>query len=135
MKTLPCLACCIALTGWTLGPVSAQSLSIRLVEASRAVAPSSSALADVADILNRNLPFASYTLQDSRTLSLPANQTESLGGFSISCSGTARELKVVVRRRGQVLISTILRLQEGIPVMLGGFPSANGRQIFIFLTH
>lgn len=113
---------------------SADALSIRLVEASRESAPPVAALADVADILSRNLPFASYSLQGSQSLALPARQTVSLGGFTLTCTGPAEELQLAVRRGNRTLISTLLRLQRGTPVIVGGFPSARGRQIFVIVA-
>ncbi len=116
------------------GATGASTLSIRLVEASRSVAPSSADLGDVTEILQRNLPFASYTLQGTQNLPLPASQTVGLGGYTVACSGPAQELQVVVQRGGRVLISTVLRLQDGTPVIVGGFPSANGRLILVFVV-
>lgn len=120
-----------AVTGW-----AGQTLSVRLVEASRATVASSPGLEDVGEILARNLPFASFALQGTQTLALPvANQTVGLGNFWVKCAGPAEELQVaVLTRHGKPLISTVLRLQEGVPVIVGGFPSANGKLIFVFVA-
>lgn len=124
----------LLLLGFAHGTHAAQ-LSIRLVEASREKAPPVAALSDVTEILSRNLPFASYSLKGRQTIALPANQTVVLGGYALTCTGPPEELKVVVQNRHRrTLVSTILRLQPGIPVMVGGFPSANGREIFILVA-
>ncbi len=107
------------------------TLSIRLVEASQRVATPAPELADVADILGRNLPFASFTLLDTQTLPLPADRSVALGGFQVTCRGPRDELQVAIQRGGRVLISTILRLNDRTPVILGGFDSPNGKHIFV----
>jgi hypothetical protein len=119
----------LAVTGW-----SGTTLSVRLVEASPKPASSSVGLEDVVGILSRNLPYASFTLQDSQTIALPANQSVSMGGFSVTCTGAQQELQLAIKRDGRALISTILRLNDGTPLIVGGFPSANGKQIFVLVA-
>jgi hypothetical protein len=134
MRTLRKMLMAGLLAGATLSGWAGQMLTVRLVEASQSTAASSAALADVSAILSRNLPYASFTLQGTQAMALPANQTVGLGGYAVTCSGPSGELQVSVKRGSRVLISTILRLQGGVPVIVGGFPSANGKQIFVFST-
>lgn len=133
MKRLAPLLLAVLLVSGLAGR-AADALSIRLVEASREVATPDAALADVADILSRNLPFASYRIEAAASLPLPARQTVSLGGYTLTCTGPADELLLAVRRGNRTLISTLLRLQRGTPVIVGGFPSARGRQIFVLVA-
>lgn len=118
-----------ALTGW-----GGTALSVRLVEASPKTSNSSGGLEDVVGILARNLPYTSFTLQGEQTLTLPTRQTVQIGGFTVTCTGTQQELQLAIQRGGRVLISTILRLQDSTPVIVGGFPSANGKQIFVLVS-
>jgi len=118
-----------------LGAAAGQQLSIRLVEASQQGGSSSPELADVTAILSRNLPFANFTLQGSRKISLPAEQAVvQIGGYSLTCNGSQQDLQLAIRRGGRVLVSTILRLTDGTPVIVGGFSSANGKQIFVLVA-
>ncbi len=117
-----------------LSGLAQSTLSIRLVEASQRVASPSPELSDVEEILRRNLPFASFSLQAAQTLALPANRTVALGGFQVTCRGPHQELQVAIQRGGRVLISTILRLNDQTPVILGGFDSPNGKHIFVFVA-
>ncbi len=122
----------VLLTGMTA--LARSTLSIRLVEASQRVASPSPELADVADILSRNLPFASFTLQAAQTIPLPADRSVALGGFQVTCRGPHDALQVSIQRGGRVLISTILRLNDSTPVILGGFDSPNGKHIFVLMA-
>ena len=121
------LAC--AGTGWG-GTV----LSVRLVETSKTVEESSPGLEDVVEVLSRNLPFNSFTLLGNHAMELPARQTFRMRGFTVRCYGRQEELMVAIMRRDKVLISTLIRLQDGKPVILGGFPSEKGRRVFVFVA-
>ncbi len=135
MKKLRLALAALLVTVMALGAAAGTQLSIRLVEASQKGGSSSPELADVTAILSRNLPFANFTLQGRRKISLPAEGTVvNIGGYSLTCNGSQRDLQLAIRRGNRVLVSTILRLTDGTPVIVGGFSSANGKQIFVLVA-
>lgn len=132
MKTV--FACFFSLmlsTGIALG---GSSLGIRLVEASNAGRGVGSGLNDVAQLLKENLPFNSFQLLSNQALPLPANGSVNLaGGIVARCSGDARNLSVVIQRGHRDRIQSTVELRPGIPFIVGGFPSENGKMIVILL--
>jgi len=134
MKTLRMALAALLVGGLAMTGLAGSALSIRLVEASQKGGASSPGLEDVVDILSRNLPYATFTLQAQQSVALPAAQSVAMGGFTLSCSGPQHALQLSVKRGNRVLISTILRLADGTPVIVGGFPSANGKQIFVLVA-
>ena len=126
----------VALLGLLAGPALAGStLTIRLVEASNKGGGVSAELRDVADLLQNNLPFKAFQLLATKSVRLPASGDIDLGrGFTAHCEGPQRNLAVrVIRDRKPVLDSTV-ELQDGTPLILGGFPADGGKMIVILLV-
>lgn len=111
------------------------TLSIRLVEATHEGQGIGRGLADVAQLLQENLPFKSFQLQADRSIGLPANGAVELsGGYTARCSGDAGNLKVSIVRKGQPgRIDSTVALRKGKPVILGGLPADGGKMIVILL--
>lgn len=116
-----------ALAGSTLG--------IRLVEASNSGQGMGAGLGDVSRLLQENLPFKSFQLLASRSMSLPANGTASLSaGFVARCSGSQKSLNVVIENGGRKVLQSTVELRDGSPLILGGFSSGKGKLIVILLA-
>jgi hypothetical protein len=116
------------------GTAQAESLSIRLVQASNEGGGVGGGLADVAQLLQDNLRFKSFQLVSSRSISLPANGATELGqGFTARCSGGAGNMSVAIERGGKRVLSSTVQLQRGAPLLLGGFSSGGGKMIVILL--
>ena len=122
--------CACAATG-----AAGEQLGLRLVEATNDNAGIAPGLADVADLLKRNMPFTGYRLVDSRSVPLPANGTTEMRlGFSVQCSGTQNSLAVTVMQKRNVLLRTNTALEDGKPLILGGFSGGGGRIFLILLV-
>ncbi len=112
----------------------AGSLSLRLVEASNS-GGSSGSLSDVIGILQKTLPFKTFTLKASGSASLPAsNQSVSLDGYSVICNGPQGNLSVAVKRRGKTIVNTSAALKKGKPFVLGGLPGGGGKSLVLILV-
>jgi len=106
-------------------------LSIRLVEASEG-ARGGSLGGHLSKMLPANLPFKQYDLLDSQSLALPASGSVTLkGGFMVTCSGGQQNLSVSLFRNNELLLTTLLNLQDDKPVVLGGFPGARGKVMIV----
>lgn len=115
-----------------VAPVLAESVSVRLVEASNAKGQSSAGLRDVVGILKNNLRYSRYVLLASGTMRLPKGGTQGLGGYVVTCSGSSASLTITVKRGKKALINTQVRLVPGRPLILGGFPASGGKRVFVF---
>ena len=122
--------------GFLVAPCLAGSqLSIRLVEASNSGTGAPSGLNDVAGSLRDSLGFDSCRLLASHVLSLPVTkQARQLGEYQVLCVGSQRGLGIEVSRGGKRLLKTNASLQDGKPLIVGGFPSAAGKQVLVFLA-
>lgn len=110
-------------------------LTIRLIEASNSGTGSPSGLNDVAASLRDSFGFDSCRLLASHVLTLPASkQTRQLGEYQVLCTGTQRGLGIEVSRGGKRLLKTNASLQDGKPLIVGGFPSGAGKQVLVFLA-
>jgi hypothetical protein len=115
------------------GTVSADTLTVRLVEAGNSGTGTSPALADVARLLKENMPFSSYVLVDSRQASVPGKgAVEIKGGYRVQYSGGGGGLTVVIQRDGKDLLRSTVALTASSPVVVGGFPSEKGKSVFVF---
>ncbi len=123
----------LALAGMA-GTATADSLSIRLVQAANEGSGVGGGLGDVAQLLQDNLRFKSFQLVSSRSIGLPASGATELGqGFTARCSGGAGNLSVAIERGGTRVLSSTVQLQKGAPLLLGGFSSSGGKMIVILL--
>ena len=111
------------------------TLSVRLVEASHAGQGMDTGLGDVSQLLRDNLPFKSFQLLASRSLSLPADGVASLSrGLVARCSGDQRNLSVTVESGGRKVMQSTVELRDGTPLIMGGFSSGKGKLILILLA-
>ena len=111
------------------------TLSIRLVEAGNAGQGMGAGLGDVAHLLQNNLPYKTFQLQASRSMSLPASSVASLSsGIVARCSGGQDNLNVVLERGGKRIMQTTVELRDGIPLIIGGISSGQGKLIVVLLA-
>ncbi|MDA1043686.1 MAG: hypothetical protein O3C57_00525 [Verrucomicrobia bacterium] len=129
------LATIVLCAGATAGPLHAEQLSLRLVEAHNESNVLAAGLSDVSDTLRKNLPYSGFDLLGSSGLPLPANGTAALGaGISARCSGPQNNLTIVITRNRQQVLSTTLNLHHNTPVILGGFTSTRGRMLVLLVA-
>ena len=121
---------------WSAGNgVAGSLLTVRLVEASHAGRGMGAGLGDVANLLQNNLPYKSFQLLASRSMSLPANGVASLNsGIVARCSGGQDNLSVVLERGGKKIMQTTVELRDGTPLIIGGISSAQGKLIIVLLA-
>jgi hypothetical protein len=128
----------LAIAAFTLLAVAsaeAGSVSLRLVEASNSGGSSSGSLSDVIGILQKNLPFKTYTLKASGSASLPASsQSVSLDGYSVTCNGSQENLSVAVKKGSKTIVNTSVALKKGKPFVLGGLPGSGGGSLVLILV-
>lgn len=112
-----------------------REVDIRLVRA-QTTGSLSPQLADVADLLQNNLPFQGYSVLGRTRLPLP-NRGQSVtfpGNLVVRCSGNQERLTVVVRRHETVLLNAVVSLRDNRPVILGGFPEGRDRLLLIVVA-
>lgn len=114
--------------------VAGNTLSIRLVEARTGKPHQGPGLADVAGTL-KSMRYNQFTLVGSRTVRLPAPATANrLGDYTVVCSGRQDGLQIVMRKGRHSLLTTTVRLRDGKPVVIGGFPAGNAKHLLVFLA-
>ena len=111
-------------------------LSVRLVEAvPQGDQRSGEGLEDVIEILKKSLAVADYRLVDSCTITLPAGGSQTLGDYTIKCTGTRKNLAVnVFRGDREIVRSTNVPLHRDKPFILGGLPGRSGKMLLVFLV-
>lgn len=135
MSPFPLRACRFALLAFLLFAAGARAaeLSVRLVEASNTPGSSSGGLDDVLPILKRSLPYSNYRLVGSTSLHVPAkDESRQVGEYTVTCSGAKDNLSIKVTRGGRTMLTTQVSLHGGMPLVLGGFPSQNGKHVLVF---
>lgn len=111
------------------------TLSIRLVEASNAGQGMGTGLGDVAHLLQNNLPYKTFQLLASRSMSLPASSAASLSaGIVARCSGGQNNMNVILERGGKKIMQTSVELRDGTPLIIGGISSGQGKLIVVLLA-
>ena len=121
LVALPCLA--------------GDQLSIRLVKASNSDRGSSAGLQDVFAKLAKSLPYKHYSLVASGSLRLPAKKAvQQLGEYTVRCDGKQSELSITVQRKGKQVLRKTANLPDGTHLIVGGFPTAGGKLILVFVA-
>lgn len=114
--------------------LAGSTLSIRLVEASNVGQGMGAGLGDVSRLLQENLPFRSFQVLASRSMTLPANGVASLsGGLVARCSGDQGSLSVVIESGGRKVLQSTVELRDGSPLILGGFSSGGRGKLIVIL--
>jgi len=109
-------------------------LSVRLVEAHNEGTGVSSALGDLAGMLQRNLPYKRFDLVGSGTAQLPGEGSLSLqGDVALRYAGASNALRVSLHRGGKRLLSSTIALAPGKPFVLGGFRGPRGRMMVVLI--
>ncbi len=111
------------------------TLTVRLVEASHAGQGIGAGLGDVAQLLQNNLPYKTFQLLASRSMSLPAAGVASLNsGIVARCSGGQDNMNVILERGGKKIMQTTVELRDGIPLIIGGISAGQGKLIIVLLA-
>jgi hypothetical protein len=111
------------------------SLSVRLIEASNSGSEFSKGLDDLRQILKGGLPFSSYRLLSSCSVRLPTTtEKKRLGEYEIICQGLQQSLSITVTRGDRVMLTTQVKLEDQIPLVLGGFPGGAGKHVLVFVA-
>ncbi len=119
----------------TGGAFAGSVLTVRLVEASNAGQGMGTGLGDVANLLQNNLPYKTFQLLASRSMSLPATSAASLSsGIVARCSGGQENLSVVLERGGKRIMQTTVELRDGVPLIIGGISAGQGKMIVVLLA-
>jgi len=137
MQSIRHLAVLIALLGLTLAASAGSTLSLRLVEARnmRGTSAMDKELEDVYKVLKESLPFNSYTVIDTQQTSLPASSTLDMArDYHVTCTGEQRSLQIIVEHRGRQVLTTRVELQDGKPLIIGGFSFEGGKLILIVVS-
>ena len=128
------LLLCLGILCLAAPAMAGSDLSIRLVEASNSGRGSPSGLNDISGILKESLGFDSAVLIASSWIRLPADrQSRALADYSVTCSGPHNKLSISVQRGGKPLLKTGVALQDGKPLIVGGFPTPAGKHVLVFL--
>ena len=135
MKRLGLLLVLLLLCAGAATGLAGDKVELRLVQATNDNTGVPPGLADVADLLKQNMPFTGYRLADVQSVPLPANgNTDMRFGFSVQCSGAQNNLAVTVMQRGKELLRTATALEDGKPLILGGFLGGKCRIFLILLV-
>jgi hypothetical protein len=128
LKTIPVVMLLLA------GIATAGTMSVRLVECSNGGGGIDGGLADIGTILE-TLPFTQYSQLDATAVDLPAaNIAVTLAGYEMNCNGGQKSLSIALFHGGRPLLTTTASLKPGKPLILGGFPTADGSKIMLVLT-
>ena len=121
----------------TLAPALAQAgerVSLRLVRADNEAGASSPSLGSLVQTLQRNLPYRRFTEVSANSLPLPGRGGVPLGELRVFCRGPQDNLSVTVKRAGNTLVQTRVRLRDGQPVIVGGFPDGQARLLIVLVS-
>jgi len=115
--------------------LAGNSVSIRLVHASNSGEGVEKGLEDIGKILQSQLAFKKYEMVDRKSCSLPADKTIKMTfGYLVKCLGTQENLTINVSQKKKELLKTTVSLQDGKPLILGGFPGEGGKLLLILLA-
>jgi len=137
MRTLRAAAAvlCCALAWTTLAQTAPESLSARLVTASKDAGSTDARLNDVLPLLQSTLSFKSFRLDGESTLAFREGSSATLGkGYRLELSQVQdRNAMVRVTQNDRDLVKTRLSLREDKPVIVGGFDDPAGGKTIIIL--
>ena len=106
-----------------------------MVEASNRGSGVDKGLTDVQELLTTQLPFNSFQLIDKKEGSIPGNNVLAVKhNYFIQYSGSQANLNLVMRHGSSEVLRTAVQLLANKPLILGGFPSENGKFIFILIA-
>lgn len=113
---------------------TAETLTVNMVKAANkgreSVDPK---LKPFENLLKSNLPFKRFELVDSKTLTLPGKKTVPLKDYTLTCDGSAANLKITVAHKGKQVMSSKASIEAGKPLIVGGFPDAADKDARILL--
>jgi len=118
-----------------LPAVAGDRVNIRLVEATRGDSAAAAGLEDVQELLQNNLNYQAFALLASGSAPLPSKGNKlALGALNIELQGYQTDLYIKIRQGDRKLMQTSVSLEDGVPLILGGFPSDGGKYVLIFVA-
>lgn len=128
-------AAVLLICAWALPALAGDRVSVRLVEATNDGKGDGAGLEDVVKVLKKNLSYQNYALVSRTSIALPAKgDAQKVGGYSVICSGTQANLSILVKHGSKKLLQTTVKLDDGTPLVMGGFPSGKGKMVLVFVA-
>tara|TARA_B100000609_G_C17021502_1_gene333921 strand:+ start:255 stop:674 length:420 start_codon:yes stop_codon:yes gene_type:complete len=126
----------IAAAIFSFASYAGDSVSLRLVEASNSSDIVSAELSDVAATLQKNLPFRSLKLLDSKMTAVPAanSRITMAGGYVIVCNGPQDKLQISISKGKKEMVTSTVELQDQVPLFIGGFPAGESRILLVLIS-
>ena len=112
-----------------------EQLSVRIAEAAPSHSQTDEALKDVIAVLKRVLGDTNYKLVAQCAVSLPANETRTLGQYTIACSGPKNNLTISVSRDRKEIVKTTVSFQKNSPfIVADNLPGMKKGQALVFVV-
>lgn len=111
---------------------AADTVSLRLVQASNNGKSVDPALSDVSSTLTGNLPFSNFSVIDNKSVTI-GKTVSCAQNLSVATSGSRDSMKIAVNQSGSQMLNTTVSLAAGKPLLLGGFPAAGGGKVILIL--
>lgn len=128
-------AAILLLCAWALPALAGDRISVRLVEATNDGKGDGTGIEDVVNVLKKNLSYQNYVLVSRTSIALPARgEAQKVGKYSVICSGTQENLSILVQQGSKKLLQTTVKLDDGTPLVMGGFPSGKGKMVLVFVA-
>jgi hypothetical protein len=124
------LCCCLA----PLRAADAAALNVRMVQASNQKQPSDPRLQDVQAFLAENTPFTQFSVVDQADMAVAKGTVNLAQGFVLEFTPQGEQMAVRITQGGKEKLKALVTLQAKVPLCLGGFPSGNGKIIFVVIA-
>ena len=112
----------------------AETLHVHMVQASNnGAAKMDGSLKSFEKLLKSNLPFKRFTLVDKKTVPLPGGKPMPLKDYTLTCTGTAANLSISLAHKGRNVMTSNVKIEEGKPLIVGGFPDASDKDARVLL--
>lgn len=134
---MKCASMVIVLLALAAVPATAaEQVHVRVVEGLMEGDRIDPGLRDVAPFLRETLPFRSFRLIDQGRVRLPSpgDRLVLRPDFVFRAHGPQARFSVTLERGGHPLVTTLLALRDGVPVVVGGFPSQQGRLFLVLVA-
>lgn len=117
-----------------------ERLTVRLIKASQGKKVVDPKLQDAAAFLMENLPYKTFELIDKNEFSLPAKAVKaplSGGTYILFIDGVQNQLRLRLLNGEREIVETEVRLQDGVPFVLGAFPGSEkkSRMLILLVVH
>ena len=135
MKNLSTAIISFLFTSFLFTCLAGDTLNLRMVKVSNQGQGVDHGLSDVGPLLSSQLPFKRFRLVDEKNGNLKVSSTLSVAhGYTVQYSGSQADLNLIMRHENDEVLKTSVQLLDNKPLILGGFPSENGKLIFILIA-